>query len=104
MADDLFDIVKEEIRIVKSDEGWFNSGQLWRLKNKLRPKFNNFPTSMLDINGKLVTKVDELKKLTMEHYKKVLTIRYIKKELVKYQEEREKFCNEQIKVASKYIT
>ena len=104
MADDLYEIVKEEVKIVKSDEGGFNSGHLWRLKNKLRPKYNNCPTAMLDINGKLVTKGEELKKLTMEHYKRVLTNRPIKSELIQYQTEREQLCQERIKEASKNVT
>ena len=33
MANDLYEIVKEEVNIVKSDEGGLNSGHLWRLKN-----------------------------------------------------------------------
>lgn len=53
--------------------GGFNSGLLWRLKNKLRPKYNKCSTAMIYINGKLVTKGEEWKKLTMEHYKRVLT-------------------------------
>ena len=32
MANDLYEIVKEEVNIVKSDEGGFNSSHLWRLK------------------------------------------------------------------------
>ena len=47
MAEDMYLIVKEEVDKVKCDEGGFNSGRLWRLKNKLRPKFNNYPTASL---------------------------------------------------------
>ena len=36
MAEDLYQIVKEEVDFVKCEEGGFNSGHLWRLKNKLR--------------------------------------------------------------------
>ena len=59
---------------------------------------------MLDINGKLVTKGEELKKLTMEHYKRVLTNKPIKEELIQYQTEREPLCQERIKEASKNVT
>ena len=65
MADDLSEIVKDEVKIVKSEEGGFNSGHLWRLKNKLRPKHINCPTALIDIHGKLVTNGDELKKMTL---------------------------------------
>ena len=40
----------------------------------------------------------------MEHYQKVLANRPMKEELVKYQEEREKLCEERIQLASKNIT
>ena len=73
-------------------------------RNKLRPKFNNCPTAMIDATGKLVTKGDKLKEATMEHYQKILANRPMKEELVKYQEEREKLCEERIQMASKNIT
>ena len=65
MADDLYKIVKEEVDMVHSDEGGFNSGHLWRLKNKLRCKTNSSPTALLDKNGKLVTNNGEIKNITM---------------------------------------
>ena len=55
MADDLYKIVKEEVELVKNDEGGFNSGHLWRLKNKLRAKTNSSPTALEDKDGNLVT-------------------------------------------------
>ena len=42
----MYQIVKEEVEKVNSDEGVFNSGHLWRLKSKLRPKLNDYPTAM----------------------------------------------------------
>ena len=59
---------------------------------------------MIDATGKLVTKGDKLKEAAMEHYQKVLANRPMKEELVKYQEEREKLCQERIQMASKNIT
>ena len=104
MAEDLYNIVKEEVKLVESDEGGFNSGHLWRLKSKLRKKINNAPTAMNDKNGNLVTTSEGLKKLAMDHFKEVLRNRPIKPELEKYKGEREKLCEERIKIASKNIT
>ena len=43
----MYQIVKEEVEKVNSDDGLFlNSGHLWRLKSKLRPKLNDYPTAM----------------------------------------------------------
>ena len=41
LADDMFKIVKEEVEKVDCESGGFNSGHLWKLKSKLRPKFND---------------------------------------------------------------
>ena len=104
MAEDMYLIVKEEVDKVKCDEGGFNSGHLWRLKNKLRPKFNNYPTAMHDKEGKLVTTKTALKTLAMEHYKKVLEDRPIVEGLQEYKREREALCEKRIKEASKNVT
>ena len=63
MADNLFSIVKEEVKNIESGEGGFNSGHLWNLKRKLKPKLNIKPTTMLN--------QEDLKKSTaMEHFKR----------------------------------
>ena len=103
MAEDMYEIVKDEVAKVKSDEGGFNSGHLWQLKNKLRPIYNNYPTAMLDKNGKLVTTEIGLKNLAMEHFKKVLEDRPVEG-LEGYQRERENLCENRIKEATKNIT
>ena len=104
MADDLYKIVKEEVDIVKSDEGGFNSGHLWRLKNKLRYKTNNPPTAIEDKDGKLVTNSAEIKKVTLEHFKKVLENRPIVSGLEKHQREREALCQERVLIAGQNKT
>ena len=77
MAGDLYNIVKEEVKIVKSDEGGFSCGHLWKIKNKLRPKHISNPTAMLNREGKLVTESEDKKEATMEHFKHVLRNRHI---------------------------
>ena len=104
MGEDLYNIVKEEVKIVESDEGGFNSGHLWRLKNKLRKKINNVPTAMVDKGGNLVTTSEGIKKLTMDHFKKVLENRPMKPELEEYKKEREELCDKRMKLASKNKT
>ena len=66
MAEDMYKIVKEEVELVKCEDGGFNSGHLWRLKNKLRPKTNNTPTAIQNQNGILVTTSQEIKKCNNE--------------------------------------
>ena len=68
----MFKIVEEEVSKVDCETGGFNSGHLWKLKSKLKPKFNDKPTAMLDINGKLVTSIEDIKSVHVQHFKKVL--------------------------------
>ena len=104
MSEDMYNIIRDEVSVVNSDEGGFNSGHLWRLKNKLRPKKTSNPTAMIDKNGKLITDGDEIKKATLDHYKNVLANRNLIPDLKEHQLEREKLCEERIKVARKKIT
>ena len=67
MSEDLYNIVKEEVKVVESDEGGFNSGHLWKIKNKLRPKNKMVPTAMMNKEGKIVTSSGDIKKATMKH-------------------------------------
>ena len=62
MAEDLYNIVEEEVKIEKSYESGFYSGHLWKIKNKLRPKHISNPTAMLNREGKLVTESEDIKK------------------------------------------
>ena len=98
-ADDLYKILKEEVEIVKSDEGGFNSGRLWRLKNKLRSKKNYPPTAIEDKYGKRVTNSAEIKKVTLEHFKKVLENCPLVSGLEKHQRERESLSHERVLIA-----
>ena len=103
-ADDLFKIVKEEVEKVKCQEGGFNSGHLWNIKNKQRPKVKNVPTAMVDKDGNLVTSPEGIKQEAMKHFKEVLKNRPIKTNLKEYQEERESLCKERIKAAGTNVT
>ena len=92
MCEDMYKIVKEEVERVDCDSGGFNAGGLWKLKSKLRPKFNDYPTAMMDNEGNIVTSEEAIKKVTVDHFKKVLENRPMKDGLKKYQAEREELC------------
>ena len=104
MADDMYKIVKEEVDKVDCEAGGFNSGHLWKLKSKLRPKFTDYPTALTDIDGNLVTSKEDIRNVTVNHFKKVLENRKIKSELEKYQCDREELCALRVSEASKNIT
>ena len=69
MAEDLCKIVKEEVEGINCEEGSFNSGYLWRLKNKLRPKVANTPTALENKDGNLVTSSQDIKNVTLDHFR-----------------------------------
>ena len=101
MAEDMYKIVKEEVDKVDCESGGFNSGHLWKLKSKLRPKFTDYPTAMQNSEGNLVTSEEDIKKLTVDHFKKVLANRQIRNGLESYQCEREVLCDLRINEAQK---
>ena len=93
LADDMFKIVKEEVEKVDCESGGFNSGHLWKLKSKLRPKFNDKPTAVIDSDGTLATSTESIKRVHVEHFKKVLENRTIKPGLEEHQKAREELCH-----------
>ena len=54
---------------------------------------------MCDSNGNIITSSDNLKKHTIEHYKKVLENRLIKKELEQMRKDKEELCEKRIEEA-----
>ena len=51
---------------------------------------------MLDINGKHVTSIEDIKSVHVQHFKKVLENRPIKNGLEEYQQLREELCQRRI--------
>ena len=68
MCEDMYKIVKEEVEKVDCDSGGFNSGHLWKLKSKLRPKFNDYPTAMMAILLHLKKPLRKLQLITLRRY------------------------------------
>ena len=99
LAEDMFEIVRNEVNKVDRESKGFNSGHLWKLKSKLRPKFNDNPTAVIDSNGDLVTSAKGIKKVHVEHFKKVLENRPIKSGLENHQKVREELCELRVKKA-----
>ena len=85
----MFRVVQEEVGKIDCESGGFNSGHLWKLKSKLRPKFYDNPTALIDSCGKLVTSQENIKKSHVDHFKKVLENRPMKAGLEEHQRLRE---------------
>ena len=69
-SDDLFKVVKDEIEKIDCESGGFNSGHLWKIKSKLKPKLDNKYTAIEDDNGKLLTNEEDINNQTVKHYTK----------------------------------
>ena len=104
LSEEFFGIVKDEVAMINSEEGGFNSGHLWKLKKKLSGKISNVTSAVMDKNGNLTTTREEIEKATIEHYSKILGNRQIKEGLEKHQSEREKLCTQRIEIAKKNKT
>ena len=96
IADEACRIVYEETKGLDNEDGGFNPGHIWKLKEKIIPKPSNVPTAMKDINGKLVTNVEEFKKHTIDHYKNVLRNRPINEDLKEHKVEKEGLCKKRL--------
>ena len=104
MSENMFNIVKNEVEKIDSEEGGFHSGHLRKLKSKLRPKPISYPTAIYNSEGDLVTSLDDIEKVTETHFHKVLENRPIKPHLESYQKEREQLCEQRIEEAKKCVT
>ena len=104
-SENIYKEIKDEIENIKHDEGGLNSGNLWKLKNKLHKKYpEDGPTAMMDKTGNLVTNQNEILELSMKHYKNVLRNRPIKDDLKEHEKERETLGIVRMNEASKNKT
>ena len=103
-ADGIFNQIKDETKNIKYDEGGLNSGNLWRLKNKLNKKLPEPPTAMRDSKGNLLTGKRDILEETVKYYEKVLKNRPMKEELTGYQKHREDIASARMKLASQNKT
>jgi hypothetical protein len=99
-AEGILEKVRSEIDNIQYEEGGLNSGNLWRLKNKLYNKYPEPPTAMKDEHGNLLTGKEEILESTMNYYKKVLENRTIAEGLKEHQEAREDLAKVRMKTAS----
>ena len=88
-AKENYEKIMEEISGIKSDEGGFHPGSLWKLKKKLNPKCRDPPTAMVDTDGNLATTNKNIEVIALDAYKKRLENRPIKEGLENFQKEKE---------------
>ena len=91
-------MIKKEVKGMKADEEGVNSGRLWRILKILNPKYNDPPTAVLDGKGNFITTTEGIKKVSMEHFSKVLSDLPIEEDLEDLRKEKEKLCEERMKI------
>ena len=104
IAEEACRIVYEETKGLGNEDGGFNPNHLWKLKHKILPKPCNVPTAMNNLNGKLITNIDEIKKNTINHYENVLRNRPIKEDLEKHKIEKDDLCKIRLELYKKNKT
>ena len=78
--------IKDEIKVMNNEEGGYNPGHLWKLKQKLSPRHSEPPTAMKDKDGKkLLTSEEDIKAETIKHYKRVFKSNDIDEEYKQHQ-------------------
>ena len=61
-----FKKISEETNKYNYEDGGFHSGKLWNLKKHLIPKHRDPPTAMMDSEGNLITRSDEINELALQ--------------------------------------
>ena len=101
-AESMYKKIMGELKDVGDCEiGGFNSGKLWKLKNKLSPRYNDPPAAMRNKEGKLLTSPDEILKETEDHYKNVFNEKPIDDEHKEFKNQREELCKKRLDACSK---
>ena len=93
-------ILSEVQGLEDAEDGGFNAGKLWKLKKKLSPKTNEPPTAMENSHGKLITNKEDILEEAVNHYKTVFKQRVMEPGLEQLQSDREKLCEERLKLAA----
>ena len=82
-----------------NEEGGYNPGHLWKLRQKLSPRPSEPPTAMKNKEGKLLTSEDDIKDEAVKHYKNVFKNSAIDEEFKPHEIEREELCKLRLKSA-----
>ena len=101
----MFKTIMTEVKgLDDCEDGGFNSGKLWKLKQKLSPRNHDPPTAMRNENGELLTAAEDILEEAANHYTNVFTDRPINSEYELYKNKREKLCMKRLKECSKHLT
>ena len=99
-AEDMQNKIQHELKGINSEEGGWNSGQLWKLKKKLSPRPSEPPTAMESDNGVLLTAPDQIANEAVKHYTKLLENKPMAEKHKDIQTVKENLCEIRLKTAA----
>ena len=70
-SEEMYHKIKKELKGLNSEEGGWNPGHLWKLKQKLSPRPIDPPTAIINEEGILLTDPNEIAKEAIKHYQKL---------------------------------
>ena len=103
-SEDMYNRIKKEVKGMNSEEGGWNPGHLWKLKQKISPRPTDPLTAMMNEEGVLITEPEEIEKLALQHYQKLFENLPIDEDLKEMQILKEKVCKMRLKICSETKT
>ena len=96
--------IEDATKNINTNEGGYNSGNLWKLKKQIFPQCRDSPTAMFDQEGVLQTESSKIIEATESAYKFRMRNRPIKQGLEDVKTDKEKLCEARIKIAQENKT
>ena len=70
-SEDMYKKIHEELKGMNSEDGGWNLGYLWKLRNKLHPRPVDPQTAMENVDGVLLTDSIEIEKEALNHFNRL---------------------------------
>ena len=103
-SETMYQTIKEELKGINSEDGGWNSGYLWKLKNKVSPRPTDPPTAMENKDGILLTDPTEIMEESLKHYSKLFENLPMDKSYVNVQIRQEKLCKVRLELCARNKT
>jgi len=98
-AEDNLKIVKEACDGITCEDGGVNINKMWKMKKKLKGRYCEPPSAMLDEHGNVVTDNTGIENILIKRYEERLKGLPMKAELKMHQMQRENLCDQRLEEA-----
>ena len=103
-SEEMYYKIKEELKEINSEDGGWNSGFLWKLKNKVSPRPTDPPTAMENMDGILLTDPTEIMEESLKYYSQLFEDLPMDKSNVNVQIRQEKLCKVRLELSARNKT